>query len=227
MRNVLRLKPDAEVLLSDGSGREYYSKLIEYGDEIGDAASARFEILYTRETDAEPGTRVTLFQCLPKQNKMEQIIQKAVELGVYRIIPVRSERSVPNLANSDAKLTRWRKIAEAACKQSGRGIVPEVAGCINLADIPEAAADAEIIILPYERERGVSIKTVLRSASNIHDAALIIGPEGGFAEMEVALLEKGGARVCTLGKTVLRTETAGPAALAMIFYELELDGGAR
>jgi 16S rRNA (uracil1498-N3)-methyltransferase len=232
IKNVLRLKPETEVLLSDGSGREYYSKLIEYGDETGGAAiTARFEILYTRESDTEPKTKVTLFQCLPKQNKMAQIIQKTVELGVYRIIPVRSERSVLNPVNADAKHARWRKIAEAACKQSGRGIVPDVAEYADLVDIPKMAADADLILLPYELERGVSIKTVLRSANNQCDfshnnqnIALIIGPEGGFAESEIALLKKGGARVCTLGKTVLRTETAGPAALAMIFYELELDG---
>jgi 16S rRNA (uracil1498-N3)-methyltransferase len=225
MKNVLRLRPEAEVLLTDGAGLEHYSKLVEYGSDNESGSSfAYFEILYTRESGTEPETMVTLYQCIPKQSKMEQIIQKSVELGVHRIVPVRSERSVPKPSGSDGKLPRWRKIAEAACKQSGRGAIPEVADYMELKDIPASAADADLILLPYEQERSVSIKSVLRqeASSSANTLALIIGPEGGFAEKEITLLKDAGAQICTLGKTILRTETAGPAALAMIFYELEL-----
>lgn len=219
MKHALRLKEGAEVLLSDGSGKEYFSRLVRYDD-----AAAVFETLYERAATADPETKITLFQCLPKQGKMEQIIQKATELGVFRIIPVLSERSVPRPQNMDARVSRWRRIAEEASKQSGRGRVPEVADGIGIAEAP-AAAGGGILLFPYEGERKTSIKNVLRSLDKDAQAeiALIIGPEGGFSEREAAALIQAGARACSLGRTVLRTETAGPAAIAMIVYELELD----
>jgi 16S rRNA (uracil1498-N3)-methyltransferase len=236
-------------MLSDGSEREYFARLVRYerARDGSDELVAVFEILYERAA-ADPETRITLFQCLPKQGKMENIIQKSTELGVSRIVPVVSERSVPAPRDAGARVSRWRRIAEAACKQSGRGSVPEVADFVYIAGVP-AAASGSVMIFPYEGERVTSIKSVLRALAaggcesrqldviregvaaevrrsaevGAFDIAVVIGPEGGFAEHEAAALVCAGARACSLGRTILRTETAGPAAIAMIVYELELD----
>jgi 16S rRNA (uracil1498-N3)-methyltransferase len=225
MRNALRLRPGAEAMLSDGSGNEFFSQLIGYTDD-GGTLSAHFEVLYARAADTEPETKVTLFQCLPKRGKMESIIQKTTELGVYAVVPVISARSVSRPADMTAKTARWQRIAEEACKQSGRGAVPAVCESIGVSDIPAAVPTDTLLIFPYEQEQAVSIKSVLRAhgaSGEAREIALIIGPEGGFTGQEADMLRSAGACVCSLGKTILRTETAGPAAIAMIRYELELD----
>jgi 16S rRNA (uracil1498-N3)-methyltransferase len=225
MRTALRLRPGAEAMLSDGSGNEYFSKLIGYTQDDGIPA-AHFEVLYVKASETEPETKVTLFQCLPKRGKMEYIIQKTTELGVHGIVPVTSKRSVSRSADTASKTARWQRIAEEACKQSGRGRVPRVFESIGVSDIPLVVPKGALIIFPYEQEHTVSIKSVLRAhkaSGGEREIALIIGPEGGFTDHEADMLQGAGARVCSLGKTILRTETAGPASIAMIRYELELD----
>jgi 16S rRNA (uracil1498-N3)-methyltransferase len=160
---------------------------------------------------------------------METVIQKSTELGAARFVPVFSERSVPKAKNTDAKALRWQRVAEEASKQSGRGSVPLVEPPIAIAEAAAALGEFDMAIFPYENEEKITIKDVLRgflsetgdNASH-NSIAIIIGPEGGFTEEEARLLISSGARACSLGGTILRTETAGPAAIAMALYELEL-----
>jgi 16S rRNA (uracil1498-N3)-methyltransferase len=226
IRNVLRMKKGDGLTLCDGAGREYDGVIEDIGDASGGAIAV--SVTDVRQS-AEPRSEITLYQCMPKQGKMETVIQKSTELGAARFVPVFSARSVPKAKNAEAKLSRWRRVAEEASKQSGRGVVPQVEQPVFIAEAAAALGDFDIALFPYENERGTTIKSVLRGfAAEQGDApshshiAIIIGPEGGFTGEEAGLLVGAGARPCSLGTTILRTETAGPAAIAMALYELEL-----
>lgn len=225
MRKVLRLSPGDEVDISDGQTWEYRAR-IEWIDE----AAADLVILDKQSFAAEPATEVTLYQGIPKQGKMETIIQKCVELGVHRIVPVFMDRTVVvDRGKFGRKIERWQKVSAEAVKQCRRGIVPEVADAMRM---PQALAEIgepgryDLVLLPYENEEGTTIKDVLRRAAGQEPAlrriAVLIGPEGGFSDAEAEAVCRAGGHSVTLGKTTLRTETAGMAALAMIMYELEL-----
>lgn len=157
---------------------------------------------------------------------MEAIVQKCVELGIYEIVPVWTERTVvTDKGNFKKKLERWQKIADEAVKQCRRGIIPSVAKDAKLAGLSFDGYD--LVLLAYENEERQSLKDCLeaidkKGAEKPKKIAIIIGPEGGFSENEVKLMTESGARSVTLGKTILRTETAGPAMLAMIMYAMEL-----
>lgn len=227
MRKALRLKPGDEVDVSDGLRWEYRAR-IEFIDEGG----AALTILDKQAFSSEPSTRVTLFQGIPKQGKMETIVQKCVELGVHRIVPVFMDRSVVvDRGKMEKKTERWQKVAGEACKQCRRGIIPEVSSPLRMEQAVEELEDYDLVLIPYENEEGRTIKDVLRKAdsagaskeeSGIPRVALFIGPEGGFSEEEVREVTARGGQSVSLGKTTLRTETAGPATLAMILYEMEL-----
>lgn len=242
MKKVLRLGPGDEVDISDGSAWEYRARI-----EYLEADMAQLQILDKQSFATEPATRVTLYQGIPKQGKMETIIQKCVELGVHRVVPVFMDRTVVvDKGNFQKKIDRWQKVSAEAVKQCRRGIIPEVSGAMRMKEVlaeltgPEAAARPyDLILIPYENEDGTTIKDVLRSlpakageaaapetATLKPDAsrtiAVLIGPEGGFSEEEVAMVTGAGGKSVSLGRTTLRTETAGMAALAMIMYELEL-----
>jgi 16S rRNA (uracil1498-N3)-methyltransferase len=220
--NVLRMKPGDALSVSDGTGRTYVCTI----DEIGDA-------VYLTVCDivraAEPRTRIVLYQCVPKRGKTETVIQKSTELGAVRFVPVFSERSVPKPKNLDAKLERWQRVAEEASKQSGRAVVPVVDAPLSLAEAIRTFGEYDLVLFPYENEDGRTIKDALRrgargaaEATDPRHIAVIIGPEGGFTDAEACAIEDAGAVPCSLGGTILRTETAGPAAIAMILYEREL-----
>lgn len=216
--NVLRMKAGDEALLINGEGTQYRSVLESIAD-----GEVRLRIIEAEACAAEPETHVTLFQCLPKQGKMEVIIQKCVELGIWEIVPVSSKRCVVKLEGKDQKLIRWNKVSAEAAKQCGRAYVPRITPPIKLDDIDLSGFD--LVLVPYENEGDVSLKQVLResieSGKNFSRVALIIGPEGGFEPSEVErAIGKGGIAV-SLGKRILRTETAGMAALAQIMYELD------
>ena len=186
------------------------------------------------EFAAEPLTKVTLYQGVPKASKLETVVQKTVELGINRIVPVFMARTVvSDKGNFAKKRDRLQKIADEAVKQCKRGIIPEVAEAIGFTDMigELKSEDYDIILVCYEDEKGYTIKDALRydmegtSLKKGGKVALVIGPEGGFEREEVEqILDEFHRKACavTLGKTILRTETAGPAALAMIMYELEL-----
>ena len=218
---VLRLKEGALCDISDSGEWEYRVRLVSFaGGEI------RAKILDKQKFSSEPELMIALFQGVPKQGKMESIIQKSVELGVYCIVPVFMARTITVHNESFAKkIGRWQKVAAEAVKQCRRGIIPKVenevtfSGMINLFD----SERFDKILFAYENEKGRTIKDALRDIKEKpRSLAIAIGPEGGFSDEEAKSLEIAGGVSVSLGKTVLRTETAGPAAIAMAMYELEL-----
>ena len=168
----------------------------------------------------EPAVKITLAQGLAKGEKMDFIIQKAVELGAYSIVPVAMEHSVVRLdgAKADKKVERWQKIAEAAAKQSKRDIIPQVQDVQTVKEML-ANNDCKTKIIAYECEDRMSLKTALREAGQMEDLLLIIGPEGGISEAELAKAREAGAVPVSLGRRILRAETAGLVAMSAIFYE--------
>lgn len=168
----------------------------------------------------EPAVKITLAQGLAKGEKMDFIIQKAVELGAYSIVPVAMEHSVVRLdgAKADKKVERWQKIAEAAAKQSKRDIIPQVQAVQSVSQML-ASNNCRTKIIAYECEDRMSLKTALREAGQLDDLLLIIGPEGGISESELAKARQAGAIPVSLGRRILRAETAGLVAMSAIFYE--------
>lgn len=182
-------------------------------------------ILKKLKSEAEANVEITIFQGLPKAEKMELIIQKCTELGVKTFVPVEMERCIVKLdTKSEAKkIERWRKIAETAAKQSGRDLIPQIKILINLQKVCNLIQKYDIVLLAYENETQTTLKQALKQLNNKENLKIgvIIGPEGGFTKDEVNALEKAGARTITLGKRILRTETAGIAVTAAIMYEFE------
>lgn len=213
MFSVLRLRPGDVVTLCDGKGHECEAELTSISK-----AEAVLKAGPVRDSVSEPGHLITLFQCLPKTGKMETVIQKGTELGLFALVPAVSERCVA-LPGKDfeKKRERYQKVAEEAAKQSRRGIVPAILPAVELKNADLSGFDT--VLLAYEEEHTVSLKQALASAGK--NIALLIGPEGGFSEDEVAMLQKKGAVSVSLGPRILRTETAGPAAIAEILFFLE------
>jgi 16S rRNA (uracil1498-N3)-methyltransferase len=221
INKVLRLKENAVFDVSDSEEWEYRVRLTSISQ-----VAVRAAIIDKQRFSREPDIDITLFQGIPKQGKMETIIQKCVELGVKGFIPVLTERSITSRdGNKSDKKARWQKIADEAVKQCRRGVIPEIGGVISVSQAADLfrTGGFDKIIFPYENAESRSIKTALRGLKEKPKMlAVIIGPEGGFSEEEAGALVAAGADAVTLGKTILRTETAGPAAVAMIMYELEL-----
>lgn len=219
--NVLRLKAGMEIEISDSKEWEYIAALTSVSQD-----GVHAKILDKSRFSREPAIKITLFQCIPKQGKIESIIQKSVELGVCAIIPVISARTIiAEGGNIKNKTVRWRKIAGEAAKQCRRGAVPEVAEVTLFSGLIDEfnREKYEMMIFPNENEKEYSIKDALKSLIKPpRTLSVVIGPEGGYSEEEVEALKATGAKSVSLGKTILRTETAGPAAIAMIMYELEL-----
>ena len=216
---VLRLRVGDEIDISDS--REW-----EYRCEITDISKEQVEclILDKQKFAREPETKVTLFQGIPKQGKMDLVVQKAVELGVSEIVPVFMKRTVVSDKGTFwKKVVRFRTICEEAAKQCQRGIVPEIRQEINFVDVLNRLKTFDVLIFPYENEDDLNIKDALRNLNyKPSNVAIIIGPEGGFSDEETDALKEINALCVSLGKTILRTETASIAAIAMTMYELEL-----
>ena len=212
---VLRMKAGDALSLCDGAGNEFDAVITAISqDAVPCTVGER------HASEAESPVRVTLFQCLPKTGKMELIVQKCTELGVYSVVPVVSARCVvvPN-KDYDKKRERYNRVALEAAKQSRRGMIPSVLPLTELKKIDVKAFD--LFLIAYEDETTVSLKQALRAAKSPQSIAILIGPEGGLEESEVALLTKAGAVSVSLGKRILRTETAGLAMLAQALYEVE------
>jgi 16S rRNA (uracil1498-N3)-methyltransferase len=218
LTKVLRGARGDRVEVSDSAEWEYETEFLRVQD-----GAVVLRILDRQRFAREPVVRIALFQGLPKASKMDAIIQKSVELGVARIVPVACIRSVPSGdAVSAHKLARWQKIAAEAAKQCRRGLTPEVQAVLAFEAALSAMQGFARMLFPYENETERSLKSCLRGfAEKPRDVALIIGPEGGFSEEEATALVAAGAVSVSLGPTILRTETAGPAAIAMILYEFE------
>lgn len=224
IKNVLRCKLGEEIDVCDENEIRYKTKIEEYTDKMVVCAIESVD-----ETITEFGIDVSLYQGVPKSDKFELIIQKTTELGINHIIPVQMERSIAKIdeKNAEKKLERWNKIALEASKQSGRQKVPTVHNVIKFKNIIENISKYDIVLLPYENEKSVTMRVALNKikANNnkIEKIAVIIGPEGGFSDEEINMIMKyENVYIVSLGPRILRTETAGLTALAMITYEFEL-----
>ena len=221
IKNVLRMRQGEEMLVSDGTGRDY---LCQAEEIAGGEVTAL--ILKTEEEGRELPSRIWLFQGLPKSDKMEFIIQKAVELGAAGIVPVSTRNTVVRLdqKKEEAKVKRWQAIAESAAKQSKRSLVPRVSGIMTLKEAFDYVESQgfSVRLIPYEHEAGMDgTKTELDAAGPGQDIAVFIGPEGGFDEREIELALSKGVRPISLGRRILRTETAGLALLSVLMMRLE------
>lgn len=219
MKNVLRMKAGEEVWISDGEEKEYHCEITCFEDE-----EAVLKILETLESKYELPNKIYLFQGLPKGDKMELIIQKAVELGVHEIIPVEMKRCVVKLdaKKADKKIARWQQISESAAKQSKRMLIPEVHSVMTYKEAMKYAAELDVALVPYELAKGMKETRELISAIQPgQSVGIFIGPEGGFEEAEIELALESGAKPITLGKRILRTETAGLTILSVLMFQLE------
>ncbi len=216
---VLRLRVGDKIDISDSVEFEYQTEIISI-----ETAFVKTQILDKQRFAREPKLRVTLYQGVPKPGKMDEIIQKSVELGIHEVVPVFTARSIVDDKKSvDKKAERWQRISAEAVKQCRRGIIPKVKNTMDLSEAVKDFSDFDLLLFPYEDEQEKSIKEVLQSLEQKPESvAIMIGPEGGFSDEEARTIVSAGGVSVTLGKTILRTETAGPAALAMIMYELEL-----
>lgn len=220
IKNVLRMKPGEEISVSNGmDGKEYRCGIEEIKE-----SQILCRLRFIKEEGVELPSKIYLFQALPKGDKMEMIIQKAVELGVYEIIPVASRRAVVKLDEKKAvnKIARWQGIAEAAAKQSKRAIIPLVKGVMGFGEAVSYSKCAQRRLVPYElAEDMAKTREIFGGLMPGEDIAVFIGPEGGFAEEEIQQAVREGASPITLGKRILRTETAGMAVLSILMYQLE------
>ena len=217
--NVLRMKQGEELWISDGGKKEYRCTIEEFSpDEV------LLHIIYAQQPDYELQSRIYLFQGLPKADKMELVIQKAVELGAFEVIPVAMKRSVVKLdaKKAESKVKRWNAIAESAAKQSKRSILPQVSDVVTFAQAVKMAENCQIKLLPYECADGMEkTKRLIENITPGQDIAVFIGPEGGFDLDELELAKEAGCEIITLGKRILRTETAGMMLLSVLMYHLE------
>lgn len=218
--HVLRMKPGEQFYVNDGTNNGKYLCALQSVS----AEQAVCEILQKITDTSELPCEIVLYQGLPKADKMELIIQKAVELGVSRIVPVAMKRSVVKLdeKKAQAKISRWQGIAEAAAKQSKRDVIPQIDGVKSLKEALREAADFEVSMMPYENAEGMAYtRSLMEGIRPGQRVAIFIGPEGGFEDSEVEAALQAGTRPVTLGRRILRTETAGLAVLSMLVYVLE------
>lgn len=220
IRNVLRMNPGEEVNVTDGTGEKVYRCAIA---SIGED-KVELNIMWAQEKGMELPSKIYLFQGLPKSDKMEFIIQKAVELGVYEIIPMATARAVVKLdqKKAAAKVKRWQAISESAAKQSKRLLIPEVKEPVKFSEALKLASDLDVRLIPYELAEGMDgTRRIIQSVKPGQSVAVFIGPEGGFEEAEVELAKEAGFQAITLGRRILRTETAGMTVLSILMYQLE------
>lgn len=218
--SVLRMRPGERVRISGASGQAFFCRIEEIGRERVVAAIEERD-----EEGTEFAHRVCLFQGLPKNDKMEWIVQKSVELGVCEVIPVAMKRCVVKLdeRKAGAKQMRWQAIAESAAKQSKRTVIPTVQTPVSWEGALAAADGLDAVLVPYENERGLAAtRERIRSIREGGSIGLLIGPEGGFAPEELTDIDARGFSRISLGRRILRTETAALAALAMLIYELDV-----
>lgn len=218
IKNVLRMKNGETIRVSSKSGQAYFCHISSILDDEVIAA-----IDSADETGTELDNHIVLYQGLPKGDKMELIIQKAVELGVSEIVPVAMKNCVVKLDDKKAKskVTRWQAIAESAAKQSKRSLIPEVKMPMSYKEAVAYAKKLDVKLVPYENEHGMAgTKAAMEQIKKGESVAVFIGPEGGFAPEEIEMV-RDEMQLISLGRRILRTETAGIAALAILGYQLE------
>lgn len=219
LRNVLRIRPGERIIMSSGENIDYYCVVSDIEED---------RIIVSIESIDKEGrelpVRIYLFQGLPKGDKMEFIIQKAVELGAYEIVPVAMKRSVVKLDSkkSESKVKRWNLIAESAAKQSKRSVLPLVNNVMTFKQAAEYAKKLDIVLMPYECADGMQLtKELINSIRPGQSVGIFIGPEGGFDGEELTAAHDNKFSIITLGKRILRTETAGMMLLSVLMYNLE------
>lgn len=223
IKNVLRYNISDEITVC-ADGINYIAQIIEINKQ--DIVCEIKEII---ENVSESNVNITIFQGLPKAEKMEFIIQKGTELGVKEFVPVKFERSIVKLSGKDEnkKIERWQKISEVASKQSGRNIIPKIKNVNNIENVCKLIEKYDIVLVAYENEQDNFLKEELmnlKGKSNCN-IGIVIGPEGGISEEEVKRLKESGAKIISLGKRILRTETVAIAISSIIMYELGDIGG--
>ncbi|MCE5314150.1 MAG: 16S rRNA (uracil(1498)-N(3))-methyltransferase [Armatimonadota bacterium] len=214
---VLRLREGDVICILDDLGNEHSSLITAVSrNEVS------VRILGSTSCDREPTIHLTLAICLPKGDKLDLIVQKCAELGISKYVIVDSERVVtrPDSARAVEKIERWRRIASEAVEQCGGARVPEVAGIVGFPDLADEIAQNDLALIAWEEEKSVGLKQALKENASAKSVMLIVGPEGGLTESEVELAKSAGAKCVSLGRRVLRAETAAIAACAMILYEL-------
>lgn len=219
MKNVLRMKIGEQVEISDGNNLKYLCDVSAY-----EADRVVLKIVERKEADTELASRLYLFQGLPKNDKMELIVQKAVELGACEIIPVSMKRCVVKLDAKKVakKVERWNSISESAAKQAGRSIIPEVTEVMSYEQALKKAQKLDIVLMPYELAKGMEeTKQIISKIQRGQSVGIFIGPEGGFEREEVDRAIESGAYPVTLGRRILRTETAGLTMLSVLMFHLE------
>lgn len=228
IRNVLRMRVGERLIVCDGKGKDYYCRIdaLEEGQIV-------VRVEEVRKSESELPVCITLYQGLPKKDKMELIIQKAVELGAAEIVPVAMKRCIVKLEDEKKeakKRERWQAISESAAKQSGRGTIPKVAKTVSFSEALQVAKKRGMVLVPYEQAEGMHackaaaeeiIGRWKKADGDRVEISVFIGPEGGFEDEEIAEAQKAGAILVSLGKRILRTETAGLTALSILMYEIE------
>ncbi len=215
---VLRKSAGDDIIVCDGCGFDYHTVIQEVcGQEI------LLKIMDKQKNQCEPEVKVTLYQCVPKGSKMEEVVQKCTELGVSSIVPFVSARTVvkDDKEGFAKKTARWQKTADESVKQCMRGVIPTVSQVLNFSEMLCQAEQHTLCLMPYENCRTTDLKTALHMRENCLDVGIIIGSEGGFEESEVEQAESRGIIPVTLGRRILRTETAGAAVLGCVMYQLD------
>ncbi len=216
IKKVLRIGVGDEITVCDGAGVDYTVRVAEIGK-----TAIECDILSRKKCDTEPNIAITLYQGLPKAAKMDYIIQKNTELGISRIVPATLSRCVVKLENVAAetkKCERWQKIANEAAKQSGRGVIPKIGMPLSVDEIIDEVRACDLVFVPYECEEKTRLKDIVESTPDAKNIAFIIGPEGGFDAAEIEKFKNAGIKTITLGRRILRTETAAEAVVSMLMY---------
>ena len=210
---VLRLRPGEDMIICDGQGTDYKCRLVSADKEQVEA-----EVIEVVPCPAEPSVKVTVLCGLPKGDKTDYIIQKCVEAGAYEIMFFDSERCIAKPDKPEKKLERWQRIAEAAAKQSGRGIIPQVSWAGDFTAVLDIAVKKDLGLFMYETGEREKLDDVLSANKDIATAAIITGPEGGFAQFEADLARVCKLHICSMGERILRCETAPVVALTAAMY---------
>lgn len=210
---VLRLRPGEDMIICDGKGTDYKCRLVKADKEQVEA-----EVIEIVPCPAEPSVQVTVLCGLPKGDRTDYIIQKCVEAGASEIMFFQSDRCVAKPDKPEKKLERWQRIAEEAAKQSGRGIIPQVSWSGEYADALNVANQKELGLFMYETGEREALNAVLEANSDVKTAAIVTGPEGGFAPFEADLARIVGLHICSMGERILRCETAPVVAVSALMY---------
>ncbi len=217
IKNVLRLNLEDNILICNGENKEYKVQIKSISNNI-----IKGLIIEENNLNTEPPIHITLYQSLPKSSKMDLIIQKTTELGVKKIVPIITKRTIVKINSNKKekkKIERWKKISREAVKQCKRGKVPQIDRIVSFDEMINDLSEGENIIVPYESENKVGLKEILND-TNIDKINIVIGPEGGFEESEIDQLRNINAHIVSLGPRILRTETAGFTAISIVMYEL-------